>query len=718
MYNRRTTLRTSPSMPGSFRLLSLLLLLFGMPAFGATLPLCASDRYPAIPAIVPPPDDRIHIAADSATLVRDGVSHLEGRVVIRRERLQLEADRADYDYLTGHLDARGRIRLLAPRLLVTGERIQARLREEEADVLRARYFTTERANGRAERLQAHGPRQLDLASATFTTCDPDSPAWELGAGHIHLNLDTRQGTARNVVLRAGDLPVFWLPWIRFPIGDERLTGFLFPTFGNSDKLGLQVQAPFYWNIAPNYDATFTPWYMEKRGTLLRGQFRYLHRRNRGRLDADWLGADRVTGNERWGLRWQHRGTPARGWTTDVDYSEVSDSDYFNDFGASLDVTSVSHLQQRGALDWAGHNWEAGLLAQAFQTLNGSPSYERLPQLHIQSHYPERNRRLHFGLAGEWVRFAHPLDTAVRGDRLDLRPSLSLPVREDAGFVVPRLSWRYTRYTLENASPGQPTAIARTLPTFSLDSGLFFERTTGQSIQTLEPRLFYVYTPYRDQSDLPVFDTRYRPFGINEPVREDFFDGVDRVEDANRLTALLTSRWLDAATGAERLLVSLGQVRYFADRRVTLPGQPVATTSRSNFIARAIFRPDAHWNAAGDLAWNPEIGDFDTYNLRLAWTRDGEHRLHLDYRNTRDTLETAETGFVWRLTPRWRFDGRYLHDLRADLALEKTLGVRYDSCCWALGLRGRERFINTSVEPERSVYFEVELKGLAGVSTGP
>jgi len=718
MYNRRTTQRTRLSMPGSFRLLLLLLPLSGAPAFGATLPLCTGNRYPTIPPVVPPADDLIHVEADSASLVRNGVSHLEGHVVIRRKRLQLEADRADYDYLTGGLDARGRIRLLAPKLLVTGERIQARLRKEEADVLRARYFTTERANGRAEKLQARSPHQLYLVDATFTTCDPKAPAWELGASHIHLDRDSRQGTARNVVLRAGDVPVFWLPWIRFPLGNERLTGFLFPTFGNSDKLGLQVQTPFYWNIAPNYDATITPWYMETRGTLLRSQFRYLHQRNHGRLDADWLGTDRVTSNKRWGLHWQHLGTLAHGWHTDVDYSKVSDSDYFNDFGASLAATSVTHLQQRAALDWSGRNWEAGLLAQAFQTINGNPTYERLPQLRIQSHYPERNRHLHFGLTGEWVRFAHPRNTAVRGDRLNLRPSLSLPVREDAGFVVPRLSWRYTRYALKNASPGQPTAIERELPTFSLDSGLFFERITGKGIQTLEPRLFYVYTPYRDQADLPVFDTTYRSFGINEPVREDFFDGVDRVEDANRLTALLTSRWLDAATGAEKLLVSIGQIRYFADRRVTLPGQPVATRGTSDFIARAVYRPDAHWNVAGDLAWNPDIGDFETHNLRLAWTRDSEHRLHLDYRNTRDTLETADTGFVWRLTPRWRFDGRYLYDLRADLTLEKSLGVRYDSCCWAVGLRGRERFINTSVKPERSIYFEVVLKGLAGVSTGP
>ena len=705
-------------MPGASRLLPLLLLLSGAPANAAPPPLCPADGYPTIPAVTPPGDDRIHITADAASLVRDGVSHLEGNVVVRRDHLQLEADQADYDYLTGELDARGRIRLLAPRLLVTGERIHARLQAEEADVLRARYFTTERANGRARRLQARGARQLYLDEATFTTCDPEAPAWELGAGRLHLNLDSRQGTARNVVLRAGDIPVFWLPWIRFPIGEERLTGFLFPSFGDSDRLGFQVQTPFYWNIAPNYDATFTPWYMDKRGTMLRSEFRYLHRRNRGQLEANWLGADRVTGTERWGLRWQHRGSPARGWTTDFDYSEVSDTDYFNDFGTSLAVTSVTHLQQRGAVNWAGSNWEAGLLAQAFQTINGSPSYERLPQLHFQSHYPERNRRLHFGLAGEWVRFAHPLQNAVRGDRLDLRPSLSLPVREDAGFVVPRLSWRYTRYALKNTNPGQPTRIERALPTLSLDSGLFFEREGDNLLQTLEPRLYYVYTPYRDQSDIPVFDTRYRPFGINEPVRDDFFDGVDRVEDANRLTALLTSRWLDATTGNEWLLVSIGQIRYFADRRVTLPGQPVATAGTSNFIARAVYRPDRHWNAAGDLAWNPEVGDFDTYNLRVAWTGDSEHRLHLDYRNTRDRLETAETGFTWRLTPHWRFDGRYLHDLRAGLALEKVLGVRYDSCCWALGLRGRERFINASVEPERSLYFDVVLKGLAGVSTGP
>ncbi len=704
-------------MPGTPRLLPLLVLLLGAPVAGADpFALCPAGGYPAIPALAPPLDDRIHIEADQAGLAREGVSRLTGHVVVRRERLQLEAERVDYDYLTGRLDAREQVRLLAPGLLITGERITADLKASRADVFAAAYFTTERANGEARRLHLDGPRRLDLLDATFTTCDPADPSWRLGAGRIHLDLDSRQGTARNVVLRVADTPVFWLPWIRFPIGDERLTGLLFPTFGNSEKHGIQVQAPFYWNIAPNYDATFTPWYMQKRGTMLRSQFRYLHRKNQGQIDADWLDNDHIQDRERWGVRWQHRGQPARGWQTEVDYSKVSDTDYFADFGRSLNVTSTTHLQQRGALNWNGGNWEAGLMAQAFQTINGSNSYERLPQLRFQSHLPERNGRLHFGLGGEWVRFAHP-DEVVQGDRLDLRPVVSLPLRKAAGFVVPRLSWRYTRYDLDTVGAGQPERIERSLPTASLDSGLFFERETGgDRIQTLEPRLFYVYTPYRDQNAIPVFDTRYRPFGINEPVRENFFDGVDRIEDANRLTALLTSRWLDSINGNELLLVSLGQIWYFDDRRVTLPGQPVATSATSNLIARAVYRPDDRWNLAGDLAWNPEVDDFDTYNLRVAWTRDADHRIHLDYRNTRALLETAEAGFAWRLTPRWRLDARYLQDLRAAHALEKVLGVRYDSCCWALALQARERFISETVEPERGFYFEIELKGLSSVGT--
>ncbi len=699
-------------MPGTLRLPTLLFLLLGPAAVAATdFSQCAAGGYPAIPPVTPPADGRIHIAADEAGLVREGVSRLTGNVVVRHERLQLEAQRVDYDYLSGHLDARDRVRLLAPGLLIEGRRVTAELPREQADVLQAAYFTSERFNGRAERIAMRGRERLHLTDATVTTCDPRQPAWLLGAGHIDLDLATRQGTARNVVLKVSDVPVFWLPWIRFPIGDERLTGLLYPAFGNSDRHGLQFQAPFYWNIAPNYDATITPWYMEKRGTLLRSQFRYLHRRNGGQLDADYLGNDRVAGRERWAMRWRHKGHPGRDWWTEVDYARVSDTAYFSDFGTSLNVTAVTHLEQKAALNWAGANWEAGLLAQAFQTLSGSNSYERLPQLRFQSHYPERNRRLHFGLAGEWVRFAHP-DEVVRGDRLDLKPAVSLPWRADAGFLVPKLSWRYTRYELDQVTPGQPRTIERSLPTASLDTGLFFERESGGLLQTLEPRLFYVYTPYREQADIPLFDTRYRPFGINEPVRENFFDGVDRVEDANRLTALLTSRLLDADSGDERLLVSIGQVWYFADRRVTLPGQPVMTAGTSNLIARAVFRPTPRWNVSGDLAWNPEADAFDTYNLRAAWTRDADHRAHLDYRNTRDLLETAEAGFAWRLSPRWRLDGRHLYDLRATTALETAVGVRHDRCCWAVGLRLRERFISDQVEPERSFYFQIELKGLS------
>lgn len=683
--------------------------------------LCKAELFPVIPVIPDPGNDLIHIEADQANLSQEKTSVFNGSVMIRRRNVQLEAEHASFGYTTNLLDAEGNIRLIVPSLMITGTDVHANLNQDTATVNNAAYFTTEHASGKANTINMLNKNVMKLDGASYTTCDPDDPTWLLSGSTITLNQETRQGTASSVVMRVQDVPVFYFPYIRFPIGDERLTGLLFPSFGTSDKLGTQVKIPFYWNIAPNYDATFTPWYMSERGTMLENEFRYLHSINNGMLNIDYMNNDKVFGDERYAARWQHNGNPFKGWSTVVDYGKVSDSQYFDDFGNSLNATSITNLLQQGKLTYGTLNWNATANVQAYQTINGTPSYERLPQLLFKTRLPELDNQLNFYLQGEWVDFGNPDDNVIQGKRLDLFPQVSYAWRTPGTFVIPKLSYRYTQYELLNTTPGQDETPSRSLPTFSLDSGLFFDRDTRIAatdlVQTLEPRLYYVYTPYRDQDNLPVFDTDQLRFDVNDPIRQDYFQGPDRVEDANRVTALLATRFLSNHSGAEKFMAGIGQIYYFADQLVTLPGGTPPSKGAGNLLGIVETRPDNRWYLRGDLEWDPDTSEFNSHNLRITYTLKDRLSLLLNHRFTRNSVETAEAGFGWRLNPRWHFNGRYLYDRLNDRPQEYGLGLRYDSCCWGLGLRGQERFINDTVPYDKSILLEIELKGLSSISTG-
>lgn len=683
--------------------------------------LCDPRIYPAIPELPEVEENKTHLQADEADISREHPSVFTGNVVIRRGKARLEAERANYDYLGETLDATGNIRFTGNGLLIKGTDVHADMKNNTASFNNALFYTNDRANGTAQSIQLLDQYNLELSEATYTSCDPLDPDWQLSADKIHLDRESQQGTAKNMVLRFKNVPFFYFPYVRFPISEDRLSGFLYPTIGNSDKLGAQFQIPYYWNIAPNYDATLTPWYMSKRGTMLKTEFRYLHSINQGELKVDYLNKDNeYEDKERNAFRWQHAGNPFKGWSTQVDYSQVSDTDYLLDFGNSLDATSTTHLTQQGKLKYETANWQFTANAQGYQTLSGSNPYERLPQLLFNSHLPELDNRLHYGLEGEWVLYAHE-DEIVQGQRLDIYPSISLPLRNSAGFITPKLTYRYTQYDLTDETPGTDASPSRSLPTATLDSGLIFERETrvGKTalLQTLEPRLYYVYTPYRDQNDLPVFDTQQSYFNINEPIKPDFFDGPDRVEDANRVTALLSTRYISQGNGAELLMAGIGQIYYFADRRVTLPGEAIQTQSRSNIIALLTSRPSNRWRIHFDTQWNTQTDEFDVHTVDLNYSHTPRQTLKLAYRYERDVLETAEAGFDWQFTPRWRFHGREIYDIFNDHNQQAELGLRYDSCCWAVAFTARERFI-TDLEPlDRSLYIELELKGLSSISTG-
>ncbi|HDP89927.1 MAG TPA: LPS-assembly protein LptD [Thioalkalivibrio sp.] len=514
-----------------------------------------------------------------------------------------------------------------------------------------------------------------------------------------------------------NVPFLYTPWISFPITDERKSGFLAPAIGNSDKRGFELETPYYWNIAPNYDATFTPRYMSDRGLQLNGEFRYLMPVNRGDLQLSWLDDDAYE-DQRWLGRWRNTLRPSTHSRVDIDLNGVSDKRYFDDLSTSLDVISATHLDRRMDARWWFDQGEVLLRLQGYQTVNETLlstqyPYRRVPQLLFTGGIPDGALGLDYGLRAEWVQFDH--DDLVNGSRLDLKPSIALPVRTPGSFLEPRLSGRYTAYRLDDSLPADQREPDRLVPTFSLDSGLIFEReASDRAIQTLEPRLFYVYTPYRDQDDLPVFDTGDLTFTFDQLFREDRFSGPDRVGDANQLSLALTSRLVDTASGRERLRASLGQIFYFEDREVTLPDQPAETRTESDLAAELGAQLGNFWKIDSSLLWNPDTEQTARGSTRIQYRRDSRHVFNLGYRYREDDFEQAEISFGWPLSRRWNGVGRWVYALDDNRDLEALGGLEYESCCWKARLVARQYVTDGGTEYNNAIYFQLVLKGLMDV----
>lgn len=684
--------------------------------------LCSTSAYPDIPPIIPKNDDYIHISAEEANLSKTSISHFNGNVSVQNNQLRIDADQADYSYQNEVLDARGNVQLTTKGLYMTGTTIHAELKKDKATLTDAFYFTDTHANGKAESIQQINAKQLDLIDASYTTCDPENPDWVLNASKVHLDNESEVGYATHMVMEFKDIPFLYFPYARFPLTDKRLSGFLFPLVGNSNEHGFQFQIPYYWNIAPNYDATITPWYMSERGTMLQTEFRYLHSINTGYIKADYLNDDKRFGDNRERFTWQHQGNPFKNWSSSVNYNYVSDTRYLNDFGNNLNLTSLNYLDQQGSIAYNSSNWSVNLLAQAYQTLtltSGDP-YERLPQLRFASHLPKRDNSLYYDLQGELVKFGNQNPDKVTGTRVDITPSVSMPLRNQAAFLIPKLAWEYTQYNLQPNTSFTENNPSRNLPIASVDSGLFFDRDTsffGQAyIQTLEPRLFYVYAPYRNQDNLPVFDTQKSTFSINEPFKEDYFDGADRVEDANRLTAMLTTRFLDQSNGNESLMAGIGQIYYFADGRVTLPGAAERTENISNVILQLAIKPNQNWNFTSDAQWDPDREGWDTINANLNYHHPTAFSVDLAYHTQHLQLTTTELRLHWQINPSWRIQGHELYDIKNNRNQESEIGIRYESCCWAISLSGRETFVSEFEDLSQNYYLQVEFKGLASINS--
>ena len=687
---------------------------------------------PAKPLAPPGKDQPVHISADDAEYDRATEQIvLSGGIQVEQGTRQLRADAMTYDLASEALEAQGNTYLAQPGVRIIADRGALSLKTDQGSLwdLHYRFTGASNARGEAARADLLSPSLSRYEDISYTTCPPGRTPWSLQASRLEVDQTEGRAVARHAKLRLGKVPVLYSPYLSFPIDDRRKSGFLVPSVANSDERGLDITAPYYWNIAPNLDATLAPRYMSRRGAMLGAEVRFLTPIQSGEVFGEILPNDALYDGDgpRGAYQVQHKGRYSPRLTSDLFISGVSDDSYLEDFGNRLEVTSVRNLERRGDLFYSGQGWSLLTRVQDFQTVDrripaASRPYGRLPQLLLNLAPRRPGGGFELGLNGEYTYFDH--SDNVHGQRLALLPSVSWPLRRPYGYLIPRLNLYHASYLLRDEAPGTSAEPSLTVPSLNLDAKLIFERSTdwfrSGALQTLEPRIFYLYTPYEDQDENPVFDTAQLTFSFGSLFRPNRFTGRDRIGDANQLTLGLTSRTIDDDSGAELFRASLGQIYYFANRRVQLVGAPDEESS-SALVAELSARIGPQWSARAGVQWDPNQSDerWQKRGVELHYETPKRHLVNLAYRNDLGTTpatryEDTDLSVRWPVTPQLELVGRWFYSWLFDETLDAFGGLEYGECCWRVRLLGRHFKNGPDEAGSNSVMVQVELVGLGAL----
>ena len=672
----------------------------------------------------------INLSSDSADLAKDGISTFKGNVEITRADQRLLADTVDYNRDKEVALAKGNVSLEDSSIAIGGDELTLNLKDDKSTVTNAKFNLYEKhGRGEAERLRRNGAKNVTrLKNTTYTTCPAGNNDWQLNADKIKLDHEAGVGTAKHVSVNFMGIPFFYSPFMTFPIDDRRKSGFLTPTFGSSDESGAEFSIPYYWNIAANRDATITPRILGNRGFQLGGEYRYLSKLSKGQVSAEYLPSDNeYDDDDRYLFSYQNTTDFTSRFRVNADINYVSDRDYFEDLGNNIRISSITHLERRLDASYSSDHWSVTGLVQGYQTIDrtiatNSRPYERLPQVVFNANYPDQHFGLDYGLRAEAVNFDR--DNSVSGTRFDIQPSVSLPLRNSYGFITPKIGLRYTKYDLDNTFAGTNSSPDRSVPIFSVDSGLYFDRETsfaGRAMtQTLEPRLYYLNVPERSQNSLiidesgqgVVFDSGLFDFSFDQLFRENRFSGADRVGDANQLTAAVTTRFIDQTSGIERASASLGQIFYFEDREVTLPNGLVETDDTSDIVAEVSARFTRNLSARAGVQWDPNDNETEKGVASLRYQTEDKHILNLAYRHRRDLLEQTDFSVNWPISNRWNAVARWNYALDQERTIDAFAGLEYENCCWIARVVGRQYINDLNQDGENfALLFQLELKGL-------
>ena len=705
--------------------------LFGLSAAEASEPLVCQNTlgtrlYEDAPGVIDLDDpDSIQLEAGrfEATLGENPTASLTGGILLRRQDKLAGADTATYDPQTRSVFLGGNVRFQDPDSEVISDAARFEYDSGRITFNGAQFALSNNSRGAADRLEISQAGTLELDEVSYTTCPPESTDWIIEARDIDLDTRSGTGTARGMKLRFKGVPILYAPYLSFPITDARKTGVLTPEIGSTSRSGNEIVVPFYWNIAPNYDATITPRLLTDRGLQLQTQFRYLSEIHSGQINAEYLNDDSLVEDNRHFVAVDHRTLFRNNIRNEIEYREVSDNQYFEDLGGSLSESTITHLNRSVRFDHHTDTLSLFGQIQDFQTIDDAiipteEPYRRLPQLLAQGRWPDLWLGAGINLDAEIVNFDR--DVGVTGWRFNAAPELQWPITGPGWFVEPAVAVDYTRYELSNTAPGQQQSPDRVLPIASLDTGLVFERLMNNSkaerVQTIEPRLLYVHVPFEDQDGLPVFDTITPDLNLVQLFRKNRFLGIDRIADTDQLSVGITSRILDVGTGRELMTATIGQIRYLSTSRVTLPSTPSFTDESSDYIAEMRFLLLRNVNFDFGHQWGTGENGTTQSQARLQYRPATNRILNLAYRFRRDSLEQGDVSWSWPLGKNWNFVGRYNYSFRDNETLEEFYGLEYESCCWGIRMVSRRYISTRDGTRDTTVGLQLVLKGMTSVGT--
>lgn len=664
----------------------------------------------------------------------DRTLFLQGDVRIRQGGFQVTGSEARYSQQEGAVSVQGPLVSRGEGFLLTGENANYDVDSGRLDINTATFLLHgPEMRGRAGSLSRISEEQVVIADGFLTTCGPSQNDWAIVASDIRLDRAQGFGTAKHVRLEVLDVPVFYWPWASFPIDDRRKSGFLYPQFGSSSAgSGGFLAVPYYFNLAPHYDATLTPQYIHGRGLFNEVEGRYLSSLGETTLQLGYIGNDSAfqeenpgESGERWALDATTRAAFGRGWRGYGDFSVVSDEDYLSDLNRSLEINQATHLQRKGGVTYRSDKQYFDAYLNDYQTISDriadvDKPYAQLPEViyagQTGAGIVEANLESQYTVFYRDNEALTGLDRA-NGQRFRARPELALPMRALWGFSRPSVSVDYTRYNLDDYVLGDGS-FDRTVPVAEWDNGLYFDRQSRlfdvPYNQTLEPRLYYAWADADpDQNDIPDFDTDLQTFRFEQLFRPDRFTGGDRVGDANQLTVALTSRFNDLLTGAERARFSIGQVQYFEDREVTLFGEGAGTRSRSPLAGEVVLNPLDTLEIRSSGLWDPDTGDTEEGRSQLTFhSTDYRYLASVGHTYSRGELEQSDIAAVFPVSDRVSLIGRWVYDSDLDRTVGSLAGLEYNNCCWSVQVV-HQNYLTDDRELDSRILFQIQLKGLGG-----
>jgi len=727
------------------------------------------------PALTRPntPDKQMPAFLEARDMRGDGENNvvLRGNASVRRQDAVIKANIINYNQRVGVMDAQGDARLIRDGNIVSGTSITYNTEDGTASIDQPNFWLDSGGAGVGSWADVFNRNQMSLTDVTYSGCPCPNPSWYIESEKLDLDFAENEGVATNGVLYFKDVPILASPYLTFPLKKERKSGFLLPTFGTTTNTGADFTQPYYFNLAPNYDMTLQERAMSKHGLQLGDEFRYMGESYSGYMAGTYLNKDITTGTDRWLYSASHMQSFGKGFYGFYSLNGVSDDNYFQDFASiAVNQANTAFLPKMASLGWSDQYWQTSLTMLTFQTIVPSGGTTVVPQYNKVPEYALNGARFDYGgfdfqTQNTVTQFQMPLDQRFAlgpdgslrwkpdGTRAASYSSIAYPIVQPGWFVTPKVALSLSQYQtqwygLENflGYGGQPD-VSRALPIMSVDSGMTFDRETTffgkPSLQTIEPRAYYLRVPYRDQSQIPVYDTTLADLNFSSIFQENIFAGNDRISNANQVTLAMTTRWLDEDTGFERLSLGLAQQFYFEDQLVTLPGEIPRTDTRSLYLLGANAALTDTTNTTATLQYNPYTTQWDRMQFVMRWRPQRLAMMSVSYRYQINPPPDAiyqtpgqnqvSTAFQWPLTKKWygvgrmdytfnKVDAQSLIDPTVTIAQPKItqaiLGLEYKGdCCWS-GRMLFQRYIVSADQTNTAVFFQLELSGLGSLGQNP